>query len=56
MPISPHAFIGEVFIRLSCVNDYIEDMATFTALAKFIQPNIYFCNAMVAVLGEIFVQ
>ena len=25
---------------LSCVNDYIEDMATFTTLAKFIPPNI----------------
>ena len=37
---------------LSCVNDYIEYMATFTALAK----NIYFCNTNVSGLGEIFVK
>ena len=38
-PISPPTLIGEKFITLiflSCVNDYIEDMATFTA---FIHPN-----------------
>ena len=34
--ISPPALIGKNFIHgfLSCVIDYIEDMATFTALAK----------------------
>ena len=33
-----HAYVN----FLSCVNDYIEDMATFTALAKikFIPPNL----------------
>ena len=40
---------------LSCVNDYIEDMATFTALAK-IYSTEYFCNTKVARLGEIFVH
>ena len=30
-PISPPALIGEI---LFCVNDYIEDMATITALVK----------------------
>ena len=40
---------------LSCVNDYIEDMATFTALAK-IYSTEYFCNTKVARLSEIFVQ
>ena len=40
---------------LSCVNDYIEDMVTFTALAK-IYSTEYFCNTKVAGLGEIFVQ
>ena len=38
---------------LSCVNDYIEDIATFTALAK-IYSTEYFCNTKVAGLGEIF--
>ena len=40
---------------LSCVNDYIEDMATFTTLAK-IYCTEYFCNTKVAGLGEIFVK
>ena len=39
---------------LSCVNDRIDDMATFTALAK-IYSTEYFCNTKVAGLGEIFV-
>ena len=39
---------------LSCVNDYIEDMATFTALAKIYSIEC-FCNTKVAGLGEIFV-
>ena len=36
-PISPSALIGEIFYRtnfLSCVNDYIEDMATFYCIGK----------------------
>ena len=35
-PISPPALIGKKFIHdfLSHVSDYIEDMGTFTALAK----------------------
>ena len=40
-------------IFLSCVNDYIEDMATFTTLAK-IYSTEYFCNTKVAGLGKIF--
>ena len=40
---------------LSRVNDCIEDMVTYTALAK-IYSTKYFCNTKVAVLGEIFVQ
>ena len=40
---------------LSCINDYIEDMATFTALVK-IYSTEYFCNTKVARLGEIFVK
>ena len=40
---------------LSCIDDYTEDMATFTTLAK-IYSSEYFCNAMVAGIGEIFVQ
>ena len=54
-PISPSALIGEIFITqifLSCVNDYIEDMVTFTALVK-IYSTEYFCNTR---LGEIFVK
>ena len=39
----------------SCVNDYIEDMVTFTALAKIYSIE-YFCNTKVTGLGEIFVQ
>ena len=40
---------------LSCVNDYIEDMVTFTALVKIYSIE-YFCNTKVAGVGEIFVQ
>ena len=47
-PISPLNF-------LSCVNNYIEDMATFTALAKIYSIE-YFCNTNVPGLGEIFVK
>ena len=59
-PISPSALYWRNFYCvnfLSCVyvNDYIEDMATFTALAK-IYSTEYFCNTKVAGLGEIFVQ
>ena len=41
-PISPSALIDEIFIMnfLSRVNDYIEDMATFTALAKIYSTKI----------------
>ena len=54
-PILPPAIIGEIFIFanfLSCVNDYIEDMATFTVLAK-IYSTKYFCNTKVSGLGKI---
>ena len=34
LPILPPAIIGEKFIFLSYVKDCLEDMATFTALAK----------------------
>ena len=40
---------------LSLVNDYIEDMAMFTALVK-IYSTKYICNTKVPGLGEIFVQ
>ena len=42
---------------VSCVNNYIEKMATFTALVK-IYSTEYFCNTKVYVagLGEIFIQ
>ena len=42
---------------LSCFNDYIEDMVTFTALVKNYSAE-YFCNTKVHVaeLGEIFVK
>ena len=40
---------------LSCVNDYVEDMATFTAFAK-IYSTKYFCNARVSGVGKIFVK
>ena len=41
---------------LSCViNDYIEDMVTFTTLVK-IYSTEYFYNTKVAGLGETFVQ
>ena len=35
---------------LSCVNDYMEDMVIFTALVKFISPNI---SAIQKLLGYI---
>ena len=56
-PISPPALVGEHFIHeffLSCVSDYVEDMVTFTALAKNCFTE-YFCNTKVVGLGEIFV-
>ena len=37
---------------MSCVNDYIENMVTLTALAK-IYSTEYICNTKVAGLGEI---
>ena len=40
---------------LSGINDYIEDMATFTAWAKIYSTD-YFCNTKVVGLGEIFVK
>ena len=40
---------------MSCVNDYIEDVVTFTALAK-IYSTEYLCNTKVARVDEIFVQ
>ena len=40
---------------LSRIDDYTEDMAIFTALAK-IYSSEYFCNARVAGIGEVFVQ
>ena len=51
-------FIGKIFYHttfLSCVDDYIEDMATFTTLAKIYSTN-YFCNTKVDGPGEIFVK
>ena len=57
-PISPPALIGENFITLifcPLLMISIEDMATFTALAK-IYSSKFFCNTKVAGLGEIFVQ
>ena len=47
------ALVSEIFIQaffLSYVNDYIEDMATFTAMEK-IYSTKYFCNTKVAGLG-----
>ena len=46
-------FLYENF--LSCINDYIEDMVTFTALAK-IYSTEYFCTTKVAGIGEKFVK
>ena len=40
---------------LSCVNDYVEDMATFTTLMKNYSTKS-FCNAKVAGLGKFFAQ
>ena len=39
---------------LSCVNDYIEHMTTFTVLVKIYSIK-YFCNTKVPGLGKIFV-
>ena len=38
----PPALFSEIFVckLLSCVNDCIEDMATFTALAKFFKTGL----------------
>ena len=46
--------LAKFFIRefLSRVNDYIEDMATFTALVKIYSIK-YFCNTKVSGLGKI---
>ena len=44
----PGALVVELFfIREFVVNDYTEDMATFTALVK-IYSTEYFCNTKVA--------
>ena len=48
-------FICEFFVLYMCVNNYIEDIATFTALAKIYSAECFW-NTKVAVLGEIFVQ
>jgi hypothetical protein len=40
---------------LSHVKDYIEDMVTFSALAKIFSTK-FFCNTKVAGLGEIFIE
>ena len=52
LPISPPALVGENFIHklFSYVNDCIEDMATFTVLAKILSAN-YSCNTEVHVAG-----
>ena len=56
-PISTSVFVDKLLSVnfLSCVNDYSENMATFTALVK-IYSTEYFCNTEVAGLGKIFVQ
>ena len=53
-PSAKFFFFIFIFFFLSCVNvnDYVEDMAIFTTLAKFIPPNI----SALAGLGEIFVN
>ena len=52
MPTSPPVLVGENFIHefFSYVNDCIEDMATFTVLAKILSAN-YSCNTEVYVAG-----
>ena len=47
-------FLSHEFF-LSGIDDYTEDMVTFTALAKTYSSE-YFCNARIAGIGEIFVQ
>ena len=54
-PISPLLLAKFLSVNiLCCVNEYIEDMATFTALAT-IYSTEYFCNTKVAELGEFFI-
>ena len=53
-PILPPVLISEIYF-LSYVNDYIDDMATFTVLEKNYSTK-YFCNEKVAGPGEMFVQ
>ena len=52
LPISPPALVGENFIHkfFSYINHCIEDMATFTVLAKILSAN-YSCNIEVHVAG-----
>ena len=50
-----HLLLLAKFVSHRFFNDYIEDMATFTALAK-IYSTKYFYNTKVAGLGGIFVQ
>ena len=53
MPISPPALTKIYHTNfLYCVKDCIEDIATFTALAKFFSVN-FFYNTKVAGLGKI---
>ena len=57
MPIFPPVLVRKIFIReffLSCVNDYIEDMATLTVFAK-IYSTEYFFNMTTPGLDEFFV-
>ena len=48
-PISPTALVSKIYIckSLSCINDYTDDMATFTTLAKLYSTK-YFCNTKIA--------
>ena len=57
MPISPSALIGKKFYHVVFFNDYIEDMATFTALLRMYSSE-YVCNIKVAEagFGKIFVK
>ena len=57
MPISSNNLLVKILFHefLSCINDYIERMAIFTALAKTYSIE-YFCNTEVPRLGKIFVQ
>ena len=53
----PPGLVGQNLFRkfLSCVNHYIQHMATFIMSAKFYFTE-YFCNTRVAGLAKIFVQ